>query len=75
MDATVLYVKLNPDILVPIEWPLSGINSIVLKLATEIIMQNDHVDPILQVDGIPARMDRYFDEHGYYYVFHKISTK
>nr|ACE75401.1 conserved hypothetical protein [Glyptapanteles indiensis] len=73
--ANISFIELAPDILVPYEWPVSRVRDVVLSSAKEIIMQNNHEDPVLQVNGIPARLYRYSVEHRFYHVFKKISKE
>ncbi|CAD6243566.1 GSCOCT00014265001.2-RA-CDS [Cotesia congregata] len=70
--AKIAFVELAPDILVPYEWPVSRVYDVVLSTAKEVIMQNTQEDPVLQVDGIPARLYRYVRKHRFYHVFKKI---
>lgn len=73
--AEIAYVELAPDIIVPYEWPVNRVHDVVLSSAKEVIAQNTCEDPILQVDGIPARLYRYVKEHRFYHVFKKISRE
>ncbi|XP_044591693.1 uncharacterized protein LOC123269864 [Cotesia glomerata] len=70
--AKISFVELTPDILVPYEWPVGRVYDVVLSTGNEIIMQNTQEDPILQVDGIPARLYRYVRMQRFYHVFKKI---
>ncbi|XP_057321124.1 uncharacterized protein LOC130664940 [Microplitis mediator] len=73
--ATIVYVELAPSILVPYEWPIRGLESLVLTLAEEIIAQDDSVKSILQVKNIPAKLIRHIDSSGFTYVFEKVPTE
>lgn len=73
--AKISFVELSPDILIPFEWPIGRISDVVLKSAKEIIMQNDYEDPILRVNGISARLHRYFKQNRFYHVFEKIAEE
>lgn len=70
--AKISSVELAPDILVPYEWPVGRVYNVVLSSAKEIIMQNSQEDPVLQVDGIPAKLFRSVNKHRFYHVFKKI---
>lgn len=66
------YVRLASDILVPAEWPLGGIDKLVLALARKIIDEGDDVTPILQVRDVPTKLIRQADLAGVMRVFQRV---
>lgn len=73
MEEFATYVKLTSDILVPRDWPLDGIEKLVLALARKIIDEWDNSNPILQVRDIPTRLIVQSDLNGVMRVFQKVS--
>uniref|UniRef100_UPI00043FFDCA hypothetical protein n=1 Tax=Microplitis demolitor TaxID=69319 RepID=UPI00043FFDCA len=73
--ATIVYVELAPGILVPYEWPIRGLENLVLTLAKEIIAKDDSVRFILQVKNIPAKLVRHIDRSGFTYIFEKVPAE
>lgn len=73
--ATIAYVELKKNIHIPNEWPIQGIEGLVLFLAEKIIMNPDPVTPILQVKKIPAKLIRRPTDSGVLHVFKKVSPE
>ena len=73
MEKFATYVKLASDVLVPPDWPLDGIDKLVLTLARKIIDDCDNANPILQVRDIPTRLIVESDLSGVMHVFQKVS--
>lgn len=67
------YAELRKDIFVPSEWPLDGIDRLVLTLAEKIIKEDNSVNSILQVKGIPAKLVTLINNDYFVYVFKKVS--
>lgn len=73
MDELPIYVELANDILIPLEWPLDGIQELVLSLARKIISQDNGISSILQIKGIPAKLVTQKINSGFVHVFEKVS--
>lgn len=67
------YVKLANNIFIPAEWPISGLDKLVLTLARKIIDQNNGISSILQLKDIPAKLVTQTVNSGLVHVFEKVS--
>ncbi len=73
MEGFPRYVELTKDIFVPFEWPLDGIDKLVLTLAEKIIKDDNSVNSILQVKEIPAKLVTLINNNYCVYVFEQVS--
>ncbi|XP_057322112.1 uncharacterized protein LOC130665659 [Microplitis mediator] len=73
--ATIVYAELAPNIFVPTEWPIQGLEDLIVTLAKRIIARFNVLSPIVQVKNIPTRLIRrvYVNNSGYF--FQKVSKK
>ncbi|KAG8039461.1 hypothetical protein G9C98_008104, partial [Cotesia typhae] len=56
--ANIEYVLLAPDILVPLSWPIYGLENFVVKLLRKIISTSQQESPIIKVIDISVRLVR-----------------
>nr|AOH69158.1 hypothetical protein A6F54_89 [Microplitis mediator bracovirus] len=73
--ATIVYVELAENIYVPYEWPIRGIENLILVLAEKIISQFGFASPVLQVKNIPTRLMRRTKTTGSIHVFEKVAKE
>ncbi|XP_057320795.1 uncharacterized protein LOC130664736 [Microplitis mediator] len=71
----VVYVELAPNILVPKEWPIRGIETFLLQVIEKLINHSQHASPILQVTNIPARLVKRETIKGICYIFKTVSNE
>lgn len=70
--ATIAYVELKHNIHIPLEWPIQGIEKIVLFLAEKIIMEPDPPPCFLEIQNIPTKIVRRITRSGFINIFQKI---
>lgn len=73
--ATVVSVEVVPNIFVPIEWPIEGLENLIVTLAKKIIARFNFLSPIVQVKNIPTRLIRRIYMNTPAYFFQKVSKK
>ncbi|ABK63316.1 hypothetical protein [Cotesia plutellae polydnavirus] len=71
--ATITHVELERNILVPLEWPIQGMESTVLSLAKRIILEPDDMTCFLEVQNIPARLVRIPTRTSFINIFQTVS--
>ncbi|CAD6243552.1 GSCOCT00013081001.2-RA-CDS [Cotesia congregata] len=71
--ATITHVELKRDILIPLEWPIRGIERTVLYIAQKMIMEPDAEKCFLEVQNIPAKLLRRPTRTGFINIFQKVS--
>ncbi len=52
------YVLIAPDILVPLSWPIRGMEGFVLEILRRIIRTSQQESPIIKFNDIPVRLLR-----------------
>ncbi|AAZ04282.1 hypothetical protein ORF906 [Cotesia plutellae polydnavirus] len=52
------YVLIAPDILVPLSWPIYGLENFVVQLLRKIISTSQQESPIIRMNDISVRLVR-----------------
>ncbi|XP_044591700.1 uncharacterized protein LOC123269870 [Cotesia glomerata] len=72
--ANIEYVLIAPDILVPLTWPIYGLEDFVVKLLRKIMSTSQQESPIIRVHDISVRLMKNHP-NGFPFVCELVSTE